>query len=298
MSATVRQTAASPTMRRRRRNRATPRRLLVNGIAIVFCLLWAFPVYWMVNTAFKPRAEAQTVTPVFIPLHPTLQNFGVAISQSFFLIDLRNSIVVVFGTLALAIPIGFLAAAALSRFKFRGRRLLLVLILVVQMLPASSLVIPTFLIFNSLNLVGTYIGLILAYVANALPFSIWVLRGFFVIIPVEIEEAARVDGANTWRVLYRILFPLVMPGVIATSIFSFITAWNDYLIAFTFMKSASQYTLPVWLASFQGNLAFGTGNDFPSQMAASVLFSLPVVIFFLIIQRNLVAGLSAGAVKG
>lgn len=121
------------------------------------------------------------------------------------------------------------------------------------------------------------------------------MRGFFITVPTEVEEAARIDGATTWQVLTKILFPLVLPGVIATSVFAFIAAWNDYLVAFTFMKDQSMYTLPVWLASF---VSQNTGTDSGGQMAASVLFSLPVVVFFVIIQRNLVSGMSAGAVKG
>ncbi|MFV0126396.1 carbohydrate ABC transporter permease [Streptomyces sp. HMX112] len=212
-----------------------------------------------------------------------------------FFINLRNSLIVVGGTVVLALILGFFAAAALSRFRFRGRRTIMVTILIVQMLPATALLIPTFLVFNRVGLLGTWIGLILAYVATVLPFSIWVMRGFFIAIPTEIEEAARMDGASTWQVLYKILFPLVAPGVVASSIFAFIAAWNDYLIAYTFMKDQAQYTLPVWLASFSTPT---TGTDFTGQMAGSVLFSLPVVVFFLVIQRKLVSGVSAGAVKG
>lgn len=171
----------------------------------------------------------------------------------------------------------------------------MVAILVAQMLPGTALLIPTFLVFNEAGLLGTYTGLILAYLALALPFSIWVMRGFFAAIPVEIEEAARLDGASTWQVLWKILFPLVLPGVIASSIFAFIAAWNDYLIAYTFMKDRGQYTLPVWLASFTNP---ASGTDYSAQMAGSVIFSLPVVVFFLLIQRKLVSGMSAGAVKG
>jgi N,N'-diacetylchitobiose transport system permease protein len=300
MSAGKEKTMARPTRAKTARagRGSRRRRLIVNGIAVLFSAVWVFPVYWMVNTAFKPRAESMTVTPVFFPLHFTLANFAIAITQPYFLVNLRNSVIVVFGTLLLSIPLALFAAAALSRFSFRGRRTVLVLILAVQMLPATAMLIPTFLIFNSLGLVGSYLGLVLAYVATALPFSIWVLRGFFLAIPVAIEEAGRVDGAGTWTVLWRVLFPLVAPGVIATSIFSFIASWNDYLIAYTFMKSQNMYTLPVWLASFQGNIALGTGTDYVSQMAASTIFSLPIVVFFLFVQRNLVAGLSAGAVKG
>jgi N,N'-diacetylchitobiose transport system permease protein len=264
-------------------------------LAALFCLVWIFPVYWMVNTAFKPRPEVMTATPHFVPEHPTLDNFVTAVTQPEFLTNLRNSVIVVLATVLASVLLGIFAAAALSRFRFPGRRTIMVVILAVQMLPSTALLIPMFVMFNSLNLLGTYLALVLAYVATVLPFSIWVLRGFFIAIPVEIEEAAQIDGAGTWRILVRVLFPLVAPGVIATSIFAFIAAWNDYLFAYTFMQDQSRYTLPVWLASFTNP---NTGTDFGGQMAASVLFSVPVVVFFLFIQRNLVAGMSAGAVKG
>jgi len=278
--------------RTKRRGR---RRVGANLTAVVFSLIWIFPVYWMINTAFKPRPEVMTSEPIFFPRNPTLGNFVDAFGHSNFLLDLRNSVIVVVSAVVLSIVLGGFAAAALSRFQFRGRRTIMVVVLAVQMLPPTALLIPTFLVFNRLNLLGTFVGLVLAYVATVLPFSIWVMRGFFLIIPYEIEEAAMIDGAGTWRILRSILFPLVLPGVIATSIFAFITAWNDYLIAYTFMKDATMYTLPIWLASFSNPV---TGTDFGGQMAASVLFSLPVVIFFLLIQRKLVSGMSAGAVKG
>ncbi|WP_375386092.1 carbohydrate ABC transporter permease [uncultured Microbacterium sp.] len=276
------------------RRRRAPR-WASNSIAIAFCIVWIFPVYWMINTAFKPRSEILTPTPLFVPTHPSIENFIVAVTQTGFVTDLRNSIVVAGGTVILSIALGFFAAAAVSRFRFRGRRTIMVVILAVQMLPGTALLIPTFLLFNAAGLLGNFFGLMLAYVAAVLPFSIWVMRGFFLAVPKEIEEAAMVDGANTWVILTRVLFPLVAPGVIATSIFAFIAAWNDYLVAYTFMKDQAMYTLPVWLASFTTPT---TGTDVGGQMAGSVLFSLPVIIFFLIIQRNLVAGMSAGAVKG
>ncbi|WP_409372974.1 carbohydrate ABC transporter permease [Pseudokineococcus marinus] len=282
----------APASRSRRRRRG---RAVANSLALVFCVVWLFPVYWMVNTAFKPRSEVLSATPRFWPSEPTVSNFTTAVTQSGFLQNLLNSVVVVGATLVVAVVLGIFAAAAVSRFRFRGRRAIMVVILAVQMLPATALLIPMFVVFNTTGLLGSYVALVLAYVATVLPFSIWVMRGFFVAIPVEVEEAARIDGASTWQVLVRILFPLVAPGVIATSIFAFIAAWNDYLFAYTFMQDQSRYTLPVWLASFSNP---NTGTDFGGQMAASLLFSLPVVIFFLIIQRNLVSGMSAGAVKG
>lgn len=285
-----------------RRARTGPRKVgrprggtLARIAAILFCLVWAFPIYWMLNTAFKPRSQVMTSTPLFLPRSPTLGNFRVAVTQTSFGDDLRNSLIVVGVTVLAAVLLAVFAAAALTRFRFRGRRAVMVGVLVVQMLPPAALLIPTFLVFDRLGLIGSYLGLILAYVAMVLPFTIWVMRGFFLAIPVEMEEAGRIDGASTWQVLTRILFPLVAPGVVASSVFAFITAWNDYLVAYTFMKEQNQYTLPVWLATFSTP---NTGTDFGGQMAGSVVFSLPVVVFFLLVQRKLVSGISAGAVKG
>lgn len=279
-----------PKKRRPRRHRTGS-----NIIAVILSIVWLFPVYWMINTAFKPRSEILTTTPKFLPTDATLHNFYVAFTQANFLTYLKNSVIVVAATLIIAIALAFFASAAVSRFRFRGRRTILVVIIAVQMLPGGALLIPQFLAFNQMGLLGTYIGLILAYVAAVLPFSIWVMRGFFVTLPKELEEAAAVDGASVWTTLWRILFPLVAPGVIATSVFAFIFAWNEYLTAYVFMKTQNMYTLPVWLASFN---VPNQPTDYGAQMAASVLFSLPVVVFFMIIQRRLVTGMSAGAVKG
>lgn len=279
------------TAKRRRR----PKRVAATIVAIVFCIVWVFPVYWMVNTAFKPHDEITTPTPLFLPAHPTFDNFVTAVTQTNFLQDLLNSLIVAAGAVVFAIILGVFASAALSLFRFRGRRAILVFILAVQMFPVATLLIPNFLVFNQLGLIGTYFGLILAYVASVLPFSIWVMRGFFLGIPGEIREAAEMDGASTWQTLWHVVFPLVTPGIISASIFAFIAAWNDYIVAYTFMQDQKYYTLTVWLANFATP---HTGTDYGAQMAGSVLFSLPVVIFFLIIQRRLVAGVSAGAVKG
>ncbi|MFC8731537.1 carbohydrate ABC transporter permease [Luteimicrobium sp. NPDC057192] len=283
--------ASAPPRRRRPRRRRTGSTI----IAIIASIVWVFPVYWMVITAFKPSGDVLSATPEFLPQHPTLDNFVAALSKSGFLTNFKNSVIVVGATLIVSIAIAFFASAALSRFRFRGRRTILIAILVVQMLPGTALLIPQFLVFNQIDLLGTYIGLILAYVGAVLPFSIWVMRGFFVAIPKELEEAAAVDGANTWTILWRVLFPLVAPGVIATSVFAFVTAWNEYLTAYVFMKDQSMYTLPVWLVSFTNPNGV---TDYASQMAASTIFSIPVVVFFMIIQRKLVVGMSAGAVKG
>jgi N,N'-diacetylchitobiose transport system permease protein len=286
------QAAVRPVSGVRRRRK---RRWVITTVAIVFSVVWIFPVYWMVNTSLKPISDVMTSTPLFFPTHWSFSNYVDAVTQTDFLDNLRNSLVVVIGTVLVSTLIAFFATAALTRFRFRGRRAIMVVILAIQMLPTTALLVPTFLVFGDIGLRGTLFGLVLAYVASVLPFSIWVMRGFFLTVPVEIEEAARMDGAGSWRILWSVIFPLVAPGVISTSIFAFITAWNEYIVAYTFMNDQTLYTLPIWLASFSTP---HTGTDFGGQMAASVLFSLPVVIFFLIIQRKLVSGIAAGAVKG
>jgi N,N'-diacetylchitobiose transport system permease protein len=265
-----------------------------NATAAVFCLVWIFPVYWMVLTAFKPAGDILSATPRFLPLDVTLDNFADALGKPGFAQDLGNSVLVTAAVVVLAIAVAFLAATALTRFRFLGRRGFLVGVLVLQMVPVPAMVIPLFLSLKSTHLLDTLFGLVLTYIALVLPFTIWTLRGFLHGIPVELEEAAMVDGASRARVMRSILLPLVLPGLIATSVFAFITAWNDFLFAYVIMKDQSGYTLPVWLVSFSTS----TGTDYGGLIAASTLFALPVVVFFAFVQRHLVEGMTAGAVKG
>jgi N,N'-diacetylchitobiose transport system permease protein len=202
--------------------------------------------------------------------------------------------IVVVSTVVLVLIVAFLAATAVTRFRLRGAKAFLVLVLVVQMVPTTALVIPLFLILDKARLLNSFQGLILTYVALTLPFTIWVLRGFIRGVPVDLEEAALMDGCTRVGAFRRILLPLVLPGLIATGVFSFITAWNDFLYADVIMQQQSHWTLPVWLFGFQTN----TLTDYGGLMASCTLFALPVVVFFLIVQRRLVAGLTAGAVKG
>ncbi len=269
------------------------RRLGTTVIAIVFSVVWFFPVYWMGVTSIKPRNEIMTTTPVFFPTHWSLENFRAAIFETSFLTNLRNSVIVTVISVAVSVLVAFLACAALTLYRFRARRAIMVVVLAVQMIPGTAMLIPQFVVFNRLGLLNTYFGLILAYIAGVLPFSIWNMRGFFLAIPTSIFESARVEGASEWQVLRYIAFPLAAPGIVSTSVFAFITAWNDYLTAYTFMKDQSMYTLPVWLASFSTPM----GIDFGGQMAASVIFSLPVVVFFMIVQRRIANGVMTGSVK-
>jgi N,N'-diacetylchitobiose transport system permease protein len=274
--------------------RLRPGRIGADILGLGACLLWAFPVYWVLNTSLKLPADIMRLTPQFVPSPPSLTNFIGALSMPGFVRSLRNSLFVALIAVAVTVVVAFLATAALTKFRFRARRGVLVSILVIQMVPATAVVIPLFLSFRDLGLLNNYLGLVIAYVAMVLPFSVWVLRGFFLMIPDEIEDAAQVDGASAGRILWSIYLPLVAPGLIATSVFAFIHAWNDYIIAYVMMRNQANYTLPIWLVSFSTDV----GTDFGGMIAASVLFAVPVVVFFMIIQRNLVAGMAGGAVKG
>ena len=276
-----------------RGRRRTGRKFALNGAAALFCVVWIFPVYWMVNTAFKPYGDILRPTPGFLPIPLSLGNFADALGKPLFGDYLRNSLIVTGAAVVASALVALLAAVALTRFRFFGRRAFLISILAVQMIPQPALVIPLFLSLKSANLLNTLLGLSLTYIAFVLPFTIWTLRGFLHGVPVELEEAAMVDGAGRLTVMRRILLPLVAPGLIASSVFAFITAWNDYVFAYVEMKDQDHYTLPVWLVSFSTS----TGTDYGGLIAASTLFAVPVIVFFLIIQRRLVEGMTSGAVK-
>ncbi len=267
---------------------------LWRAVAVVFIALTVFPVYWMVNSSFEPNGEITSLTPSFFPVHFTVHNFVSAVDRPYFWTDARNSLIVVVATVALVLVVAFLAAIAVTRFRLRGGKAFLVLILVVQMVPTTALIIPMFLILDKAKLLNSFPGLIFTYVALTLPFTIWMLRGFVRGVPIDLEEAAMVDGCNRLGAFRRILLPLVLPGLISTGVFAFITAWNDFLFANVIMQQQNRQTLAVWLFGFVTN----TGINYGGLMASCTLFALPVVIFFMIVQRRMVSGLTAGAVKG
>lgn len=269
-------------------------RLVTDLLGVAVAVVFAFPAYWMLVTSLKPAMEIQTDPPAFWPTHPTLENFHTALDRPFFVTFLRNSLTVTLAAVGLALLVALLASIAAARLRFRGRRAYLLLILAVQLAPFEALFIPYFLIFRQFDLLNRLPALVCVYFVSILPFTIWTLRGFVAAVPVELEEAAMVDGCTRWQAYWRIILPLLGPGLVSTSIFGFITAWNEYLYAFVFMRDQRHYTLPVWLASFR--TAFG--DDWGGTMAASVLFTVPVLIFFLIVQRRMVGGMTEGAVKG
>ncbi|HEX5401865.1 MAG TPA: carbohydrate ABC transporter permease [Pseudonocardiaceae bacterium] len=270
------------------------RRTWISVAAVVVAILFLFPTYWMVSTAFTPAGDITTSKYNLVPLNFTFEHFVVAVSRQNFLIYLRNSLFVTLAALLFAMVAGLLAAIPLARLRFRGRKGFMLLILVAQLAPFEALLVPYYLFMRHFGLDTSLTALVLIYFIFTLPFTVWTLRGFIHGIPEDLEEAAMVDGCSRWTAFWKVTFPLLGPGLVATSVYGFITAWNEFLYAFVFLQDNSKYTLPVWLSTFQ--TAFGT--DWGGTMAASSLFTIPVLVFFLIVQRNLVAGITAGAVKG
>lgn len=276
----------------------TYKRVALNLAGVLVFAASVFPVFWMVSTALKPGNEIFGPELRLLPLHPTLENFRLVLEDGVgghsFWVYLRNSLIVALGTVIAGSLFALLSATAVARFRFRLRTSYLLLLIVMQMVPAEALVIPLFLMVKRAGLYDQLIGLIVVNTALTLPFAIWMLRSFVAAVPRELEEAAAIDGAGQLQVFWRILFPLVAPGLVATSIFSFITAWNEFIFALTLIQDDSLYTMPVALRYFFGRDA----TEWGSIMAASTLMTVPVIVFFLAVQRRMVSGLVAGAVKG
>jgi N,N'-diacetylchitobiose transport system permease protein len=270
------------------------RRIALNATALLVFAVMIFPVYWMVSTAFKPGRDIFANTPVWFPIHPTLSNFADAIHRPHFWADVKNSLIIVGIVVALSLVLAFLAALALAKFRFYGRRAFIVLIIAVQMIPLNALIIPIYLVLSKANQVDKLSGVIVTYLTFVLPFTVWTLRGFMLGVPSELEEAAQVDGSTRLGAFVRILLPLIGPGLVATSIFAFIQAWNEFIMAYVLLHSPEKQTLTVWLASFTTS----RGTAWGPLMAGATLTALPVVIFFVAVQRKIAFGLTAGAVRG
>jgi len=271
------------------------RRAAWNLVGVALFVLMVFPVFWMVSTAFKPDDRINSFEPTWFPTSPTLRHFTDAIHRPFFWTDVKNSLVIVLVAVAIAMVLAFLAAVALAKYRFTGRQAFIVLMIGIQMLPAAGLIIPLYVLLARYHEVNTLTGVIVTYLTFVLPFSVWTLRGFILGIPKELEEAAMVDGSTRFGAFARILLPLVAPGLVATSVFAFITSWNEYIFARVLLNDSAKQTVTVWLSYFLGT---SRQTDWGALMAASTLTAIPVVIFFLFVQRRIAFGLTAGAVKG
>jgi N,N'-diacetylchitobiose transport system permease protein len=213
----------------------------------------------------------------------------------FFWNDVVNTLIVVCVTVAVAMTLAFLAAVALAKYRFAGRKLFIVLVIGIQMIPGAGLIIPLYVVLARYHQVNVLSGVIIVYISAVLPFSVWTLRGFIMGIPKDLEEAAMVDGSTRLGAFIRILLPLVAPGLVATSVFAFITSWNEYIFARILLNDQSKQTVTVWLSYFLGS---SRHTDWGALMAGSTLVAIPVVVFFLLVQRKIAFGLTAGAVRG
>ncbi|WP_109002708.1 carbohydrate ABC transporter permease [Streptomyces rishiriensis] len=273
---------------RRRRSKAG-----WNLLGLFVFAVAGFPVYWMLNTAFKPAKDAIDPDPSLLPTGLTLSNFSRALHIADFWGPVGRSLIVSLAVVAIGVVVGLLAALAISRFAFRGRKIVIVGILAVQMIPLVAMIIPVFLLLNDLDQYDKLSGLIITYLTFILPFTVWTLRGFIVNIPKELEEAAMVDGCSRTGAFVRVVFPLLAPGMVATSVYGFIQAWNEYLYALMLLSQKNQ-TATVWLSNFSTK----HGTEYAPMMAGATMMALPIVALFLLVQRKMAAGLTAGAVKG
>ena len=262
--------------------------------AAILALSTAFPFFWMVSTSFKPLQEIFVFPPNFLPAEYTLANFARLFEQTRFLVYFKNSVFVSFTTVVLTMTIGSAGAYSLTRFKFYGREKIASLILFTYMFAPIMIVIPFYVLIKKIGLANTHAALIMAYTAFCLPFSLWLLRAFFQSIPLALEKAALIDGASRLEAVVYVVLPLALPGIIATGIFTFILAWNDYIFVRILITSDELKTLSVGIA----DLYNATVIDWGMIMSGSMLITVPVLVFFIFIQRYLIAGWGAGAMKG
>jgi N,N'-diacetylchitobiose transport system permease protein len=279
---------------RRRRPRGARVRRAADVFAVVTALVWFFPLYWMISSALLPNAEFRSSTPTFVNTDPTTEHFAGVLGDDRFWSAMTVSLQVTGVAVLVAVSVAFLAAVAISRFRFRGRKAVIACILVIQMIPAEALFISQYKMLDGWDLLNSVVGLSILYVGLIVPFNIWILKGFVDGVPVELEHAAMIDGCTRVGSFVRITLPLLGPGLVTGAIFATITAWNEYTLALVVMSDGNQ-TLPLWLQYFSGaNQATNWGGI----MAGSLLIALPVIALFMTVQTRMAAGLTAGAVKG
>jgi N,N'-diacetylchitobiose transport system permease protein len=250
----------------------------------------------MINSSLLDNETLKRSTPTFLPFGGSFENFKWVFKRGDFFGALQISLAVTLLTVLVVLLFAFLAALAISRFRFRGRKSFVLAVLFIQMLPAEGLFIAQYKMMDALELRNTVIGVAIIYVAAVVPFTIWMLRGFVAGIPADLEEAAMVDGLSRTKAFFRITFPLLAPGLVASGVYAFLQAWNEFTTALVLLESNNK-TLPLWLRAFiEGSK--GREIDWGQVMAASTLVAVPVIIFFVLVQGRMTSGLVAGAVKG
>jgi ABC-type glycerol-3-phosphate transport system permease component len=253
-----------------------------------------FPVYWVVITSLKPRSEIYTRTPDLWPSDPQWGQYPKVLGEGHVGRALLNSMIVASGTMVICLIVGAMAAYALARYRVRVTRILLMLVLMTQMFPLVVLVIPLFVTMRKAGLLGTYWSLIITYLAFSVPLAIWVMRGFIMSIPEELEHAARIDGATRFGAMVRVVLPLAAPGLATCAVLAFLEGWKEFLLALTFINDDERKTVPLVLQTFVGR----GDTDWGAVMATSVIYTLPVAVVFLLARKHLMTARTAGAVKG
>ncbi len=273
--------------------KVSPLRAWLTGLALVPILLWTlFPIFWIATASFKTELALYARPPQWL-FTPILANYRYVLNNIPFLQYLTNSLVIAIGTTVGSLVLGVLAGYGFARYRFRGSDAVRFLVLVTRMAPRLVLVVPYFLIMQKVGLLDTYTGLLIAYISFALPFSIWLLIGFFMDVPKEIEEAAMIDGCGPLGVLLRVVIPIVAPGLVVAAIFAFLVSWNEFLFALI-LSGVNAKTLPVVIAGFSTDV----GPLYGEMSAAAVMVMLPNIVMTVALQRFLVRGLTLGAVKG
>ncbi|NGO11727.1 carbohydrate ABC transporter permease [Streptomyces sp. HC44] len=274
--------------------RSLPARLWPNATAIVLFVVFAFPVYWMFATSLKPTGDIIADDPVFLPTDITFDHFQRAMDADHFWTLVGNSLTVTVLSVVFSLVIALLASFALARMRFKGRRGFILTFMIAQMAPWEVMVIAIYMIVRDADLLDSLVPLTVFYMIMVLPFTILTLRGYVAAVPKELEESAMVDGCTRTQAFVKVIFPLLAPGLMATSLFGFITAWNEFPLVLILNKGIEKQTLPLWLSSFQTTF----GDDWGATMAAASLFAVPILVLFVFLQRKAVSGLTSGAVKG
>lgn len=259
-----------------------------------FAFIAVYPVTRILTISLRPGDQLLSRSLALIPDGATLDNYRVLLGETDFLRWLGNSLLVSLVVTITGVAMASTAGYALSRHRFRGRKAALSGILVTQMFPATMLLLPLYIVLIQLGLINSYIGIVVIYTATALPFCVWQMKGYYDTIPASLEEAARIDGATPWQAFYKVILPLAAPALVITALFSFMSAWNEYVVAAVVLQDTELFTLPVGLKGFQASMSTQWGL----YAAGSLLVSIPVVVLFLILSRYLISGLTLGAVKG
>ena len=264
-----------------------------HAVLLVFVAISLWPVMDVVSISLRPGNQLRTTEWRLIPEGATLDSYRQLLFEEPFLRWLGNSLLVSAAVTATGVAVAAVGGYAFSRFRFAGRQAMMISILTTQMFPATMLLLPLYLMIAQLGLINTFLGLGVFYVSTALPFCVWQMKGFYDTIPEALEEAARIDGCTRWQSFTKVILPLAVPGLVITALFSFMSAWSEYLVAAQVLQDSDLFTLPLGLKSFQASMSTQWGL----YAAASLLVSIPVVVVFLLLSKHLVGGLTVGGVK-